>query len=149
MISPLLNTLWAVVPRSFAQSCPDGSKQFLGIKWFTNKKSGALCEGTSFDLVIVMSCDENHRQFRALEPGAALQIHAVHPSQSDVSDQTARPCKAIPEKEVFCKRKHTRRAPGGFNQPCQGFTNPGIIIHNGYDGFCDAIHQENTLSTFR
>jgi hypothetical protein len=58
--------------RSFAQSYPYGSKQFLGVKWFTNKKCGALCEGTSFDLVIMMSRDEDDRQFRALKSNAAL-----------------------------------------------------------------------------
>jgi hypothetical protein len=133
-------------PRSFAQSYLDRSKQFLGIKWFTNKKSGALCEGTSFDLIIVMSCDEDDRQVRAFEPDTALQIQAVHPWHSDVSDQTARPCKGLPDKEVFCKRKYPRREPGGFNEACQGFANPGIIIHDSYDRFCDdAIHQEHPL----
>jgi hypothetical protein len=53
--------LWAVVSRSFAQSYPDSSKQFLGIKWFMHKKSGALCEGTAFDLIILMTCDEDDR----------------------------------------------------------------------------------------
>jgi hypothetical protein len=141
--------LWAVVPRSFAQSYLDGSKQFLGIKWFTNKKGSALREGTSFDLIIMMSCDEDDRQFRAHEPDAALQIQAIHPWHSDVSNQTARPCQEILTQKVVCKRKHPRREPGGFNEACQRFTNPGVIIHNSYDGFCDAIHQEDILSTFR
>jgi hypothetical protein len=136
-------------PRSFAQSYLDGSKQFLGIKWFTNKKSCALCKGTSFDIIIVMSCDEDDRQFRALEPDATLQIQAVHPWHSDVCNQTARFCKEISRQEIVCKQKHPRREPGGFNEACQGLTNPRIIIHNSYDGFCDAIHQEDTLSTFR
>ena len=138
-----------MVPRSFAQSYLDGSKQLLGIKWFTNKRSGAFCEGTSFDLVIVMSCDEDDRQLRALEPDAALQIQTIHLWHSDVCNQTTRPCQKISIQEVVCKRKHPRREPRGFNEACQGFTNPPIIIHNSYDGFCDAIRQEDTFSTFR
>jgi hypothetical protein len=55
-----------------AQSQPYGSEQFLGIKWFTNKESGALCEGTSFDLIVMMSRDEDDRQFWALESNGAL-----------------------------------------------------------------------------
>src|SRR5258708_16003740 len=121
--------LWAVVPRSFAQSCLDRSKQFLGIKWFTNKKSGTLCEGTSFDLIIVMSCDEDDRQFRALEPDATLQIQAVHPWHSDVCNQTARPGQVILLQELFCKRKHPRREPLAFNHTCHRLPNPPIIIH--------------------
>jgi len=56
-----------LVLRSFAQSYLDGSKQLLGIKWFTNKKSGTLYESTSFDLIIVMTCDEDDRPVRALD----------------------------------------------------------------------------------
>jgi hypothetical protein len=82
--------------RSFAQSCLDRSKQFLGIKWFTNKKSGALCESTSFDLIIVMSCDEDDRKARAFAPDAALQIQAVHLWHSDVCNQTTGPRQEIP-----------------------------------------------------
>src|ERR1700682_2532175 len=82
-----------------------------------------------------MSCDEDDRQVRALEPDAALQIQAVHRWHSDVCNQTARPCQEIPLQELFCKRKSPRREPGGFNEACQGFTNPGVIIHNSYDGF--------------
>jgi hypothetical protein len=141
--------LWAVVPRSFAQSYLDGSKQFLGIKWFTNKKSGALREGTSFNLIIVMTCDEDDGQIRALEPDATLQIQTIHLWHSHICNQTTRPCQKISIQEVVCKRKHPRREPRGFDEACQGFANPGVIIYNSYDGFCDAIHPEDTLSTFR
>ena len=47
--------------------------------------------------------------------------------------------------ELFCKRKHPRREAGGFNEARQRFASPGVIIHNSYDGFCDAIHQEHPL----
>jgi len=148
MNSPSSENVMGRGSRSFAQSYLDGSKQFLGIKWFTDKKSCALCKGTSFDLIVVMSCDEDDRQIRAIEPDATLQFQPVHPWHSDVRNQTARPCQEILTQKVFCKRKHPRREPGGFNEARQGFTNPRIIIHNSYDGFCDAIHQD-TLAIFR
>src|SRR5260370_7313631 len=135
-------------PRSFAQSCRDGSKQFLGIKWFANKKRSALCEGSPLDRIIVMACDEDDRQFRALQPDVALQIQAAHAWHSDVCNQTVCLCEEISPQEVICKGKHSRREPRGFDEASQALTNPVIIIPNHYDPICDPPPHDNARSTF-
>jgi hypothetical protein len=56
----------------FAQSRSGGSKQFPGVKWFAKETCGALGESPAFYLIVVMSGDENDRQFGTHAANMAL-----------------------------------------------------------------------------
>jgi hypothetical protein len=82
-------------------------------------KAVPCAKSTLFDLIIVMTCDEDDRRVRALEPGAALQIQTIHLWHSDVCNRTARSCQEILTQKVVCKRKYPRREPRELNEACQ------------------------------
>jgi hypothetical protein len=119
----------------FAQSVSGGPKQFPSVKRFTKETCGPLGESPLFYLIVVMSGDEDDRQFGTHAANMSLQGDTVHPRHADICDQAAGRCQVASTKEVFGAGKHARGEPGRCHEAFQRFPNPGIVIDNRYDWF--------------
>jgi hypothetical protein len=63
---------FTVFRRGFAQSCSGGSQQFPGVKRFAKKTCSSFGESPSFYLIVVMSGNEDDRQFGTQTADMAL-----------------------------------------------------------------------------
>jgi len=131
-------------PRSFAQSCLD-ARSNSSDQMVTNKKSGALCEGTSFDLIIMMSCDEDDgRSGRSSRTQRCKSRPSIPGIRTSVIKQLV-PAKDSRQGSLL-QEKIPRREPGGFNEACQGFAEPWNHHPRQLRRVCDdAVHQEHPL----
>jgi hypothetical protein len=119
-------------------------QQFAAIEWFHQEGNGAVPEGLSAYLLVVMGGDDDDRQFGLVLSNPPLQLRPVHPGQSYICDDTRHARERAGQQKRFRGCESDGFVSGGFKDALNGFSNATIVVDR-CDDHSRPRHQDGPI----